>query len=323
MTQNTIKRLIENSYPVRCCYYCLSDWWAGKAYRAGRLTTESGSTHAALASEQSVTYINGVFGDYKKYSDIEKFSGRVAEIGPGDNCGVGLLFASDGCTAVDLVDRFYSKREPIAHAKIYEALIKESTEVQTLLKGVALDDEDNFPKVRRWYGPQAAAEVFFQTHTGYDFIVSRAVFEHLYDPISALSAMAKALNPGGLMLHKVDLRDHGMFSKSFHELKFLEVPDILYRRMTTASGKPNRLLANKYRDCLNSIGLDYTLLVTRLAGVGEINPHVAYEEISLDKRKESISYVRSVRSKFAKSLRMASDEDLSIAGLFIVAKKIE
>jgi 2-polyprenyl-3-methyl-5-hydroxy-6-metoxy-1,4-benzoquinol methylase len=53
---------------------------------------------------------------------------------------------------------------------------------------------------------QMPAEEFFLSHHGYDFILSCAVIEHLYNPLAALRAMAKALNPGGVMIHAVDCR---------------------------------------------------------------------------------------------------------------------
>jgi len=65
-----------------------------------------------------LAYIEEVFNDSKRYSGVRRFSGRVAEVGPGDNCGVGLLFLTGGYESVDLVDRFYSKRNSQLSAKL-------------------------------------------------------------------------------------------------------------------------------------------------------------------------------------------------------------
>jgi len=148
------------------------------------------------------------------------------------------------------------------------------------------------------------------------------VFEHCYDPLSALLKMTDALNLGGMLLHKVDLRDHGMFSKHFHELKFLEIPDWLYPLMTCASGRPNRVLLHRYKQCMAGLPLDTKFLVTHLAGVGDIIPHRIYSDIPLNLRQQAINYIQSVRHKFADSLHNVSDEDLSVAGMFIVARKV-
>ena len=134
--------------------------------------------------------------------------------------------------------------------------------------------------------------------------------------------MAGALTDGGMMLHEVDLRDHNMFSRHFHELKFYEVPDRMYYFMTKSAGYPNRVLINQYHTIIQQTKLDYKFLITRLAGVGEIKPYIPYDEIPCPLRKESLNYVRSVRKRFASSFASLSDEDLSITGFFLIAKNI-
>jgi SAM-dependent methyltransferase len=316
-----MKQLIKGNYPIACGYYLLSDWLAGLRYRSGGIDTDSGTAHQALSAEQSVDYVEEVFEDYRKYAGVTRFAGRVAEVGPGDNCGVGLLFLQDGCVGVDLVDRFYSRRNASSQALVYRRMRERHPGLAPFLDGIDPQQEDAFRGLKRWYGADAAAEEFFLARTGYDFIVSRAVFEHLYAPLVAIERMVGALNPGGMLLHKIDLRDHGMFSTKFHELKFLESPDWMYRRMTTASGRPNRVLVHEYRKCLAACRVTFELLVTRLAGVGDVVPHLPYRDIPAVLREKSSAYVRRVRHKFAASFRGVTDEDLSVAGVFIVAKK--
>jgi len=289
-------------------------------FLSGDISTTSGTIHGALSVKESVNYIENVFADYKKYSGV-KFHGRVAEIGPGDNCGVAMLFLQEGCESVDLVDRFYSIRDTRSQATIYNALGLKYFELGEFLENADLNDEATFKSIVRHYGEKAAAENFFAAHVGYDFIVSRAVFEHLYEPRVALERMVSALNCEGYLLHKIDLRDHEMFSVTHHELKFLEVPDWLYPWMTVWTGRPNRVLLHEYRDAMQSLKLEGQLLVTRLAGVGDINPHVPYEAIPFMLRDKSTAYVRAVRKRFAPSFRHVSDEDLSVAGVFLVARK--
>lgn len=319
--RDKLVQAIRSSMALSCTYYIFSDFWTRMRFRMGNINTESGTIHSSLSLQSSLNYIYEVFSDYKRYSSIASFYGRVAEVGPGDNCGVGLLFLADGCFSVDLVDRFYSRRNPDAHAQIYSTLLESDANLNASFKHADLNNESTFSGINRYYGPEAAAESFFINHKGYDFIVSRAVLEHLYNPLNALTKMVEALNVGGLLLHKVDLRDHGLFSKQFHELKFLEVPDWLYPLMTSASGRPNRVLVNGYKKCMVKMNLETQFLVTHLAGVGDINPHRIYSEIPLDLRQKAITYVQSVRHKFATSFHDVSDEDLSIAGVFIIARK--
>jgi hypothetical protein len=112
-----------------------------------------------------------------------------------------------------------------------------------------------------------------------------------------------------------------MFSTRFHELKFLEIPDWLYTHMVRHSGRPNRIRSDKYVAVLGSLGLDVSLYVTRLAGVGDIVPYAAYETIPKSLRDRSAAYISSIRHAFSRSLRRVSDENLSITGFFVVARK--
>ena len=206
-------------------------------------------------------------------------------------------------------------------ADIYRELLSHHPVLRSRFDGVDLSDEGQFKGLRRYYGQSASMEEFFLEHRYYDFIVSRAVMEHVTDPVVGLERMSAALLPCGMMLHKVDLRDHGMFSQQFHELKFLEVPEWAYRRMVQASGGPNRIMIDQYRAALSRLGLEYSLFITRLAGVGDITPHLPYEVLPKSLVEQSLGFVRSVRHRFCKEMQGLSDEDLSVGGIFMVARK--
>ena len=86
--------------------------------------------------------------------------------------------------------------------------------------------------------------------------------------------MDELLLPGGYMIHKIDFRDHGMFSDKHHPLTFLTIPGSLYTLMTHDSGKPNRRLISYYRRKTTELGYDTHLLITRIVGSeSEILPH--------------------------------------------------
>ena len=316
-----IRDFVKKRFWLTCAYYLADNGRAKWRGYAGNIETDSGTAHVGRSMDSSLAYIEDVFNDYKRYSGASQFGGRVAEVGPGDNCGVGLMCLADGCTSVDLVDRFYSKRDAEQHAAIYRALVERYPERFAKLGDFDVNDEATFKGLQRFYGESAAAERFFAEPDRYSFIVSRAVLEHVYDPRLAIEKMVAALKRGGMLLHKVDFRDHSMFSDYQHELKFFEVPDVLYPRMTRDSGRPNRVLINTYRQVLAEVIPDHRLLVTRLAGVGDIEPHLPYDQIDSVRRRDAVDYVKSVRSKFSKSLRAISDEDLSVAGIFLVARK--
>jgi SAM-dependent methyltransferase len=136
---------------------------------------------------------------------------------------------ADGATKVDLADRFYSHRDAPYHAQVYQALANQNPQITELLKTANLHDEATFPGITRYYGPQAAGESYFNERASiYDFIISRSVLEHTTDPVLTLESMYHALKPGGYLIHKIDLRDHGMFTPHHHDLKFLELPRGIY-----------------------------------------------------------------------------------------------
>jgi SAM-dependent methyltransferase len=315
------RRLVKRSYWATCAGLLVRNCLDARRFAAGNIETSSGTLHSGWSPIEGVTYIEEVVRDYAAYAGVDAFRGRVAEVGPGDNCGVALLLLANGCDHVDLADRYYSKRNPAQQAAIYRALAERHPRVREMLADADLTNEETFPRLSRYYGKRAAAEEFFSTHGEYDLIISRAVGEHLYDPCRAVRAMAKALRPGGTLLHKIDLRDHEMFSLFHGELKWLEVPESLYRLMTSASGRPNRVLAHEYRNALVEAGLNASLLVTRLAGVGDITPHKEYDAIESDVRRRAEQFVNARRRHFARKFQPVAAKDLATAGIFLVATK--
>ena len=311
----SIAGLVKRSVALTCAWYLLDDWRARRRLAAGRLETTSGARHAALDHAASLAYIERVHADYLAYADVERFTGTIAEIGPGDNFGVALLFLAGGAETVHTIDRYRPLRDAVAQAAIYDALARRHR-LAHLFDGPP--GEDTIRGVVTHAGEPA--ETFFRDHAlAYDTIVSRAVLEHLYDPLGSLDDMAGALNPGGRLVHRIDLRDHGMFA-GHHPLTFLTLGNRLYGCMTRGAGRPNRVLAPQYREWLTNSGLEGEVRVTRLAGVaGEIEP-TAWEAIAPAIREAALATVRGIRPGLALPFRAMADEDLAISGILLSAK---
>ncbi len=311
----SIAGLVKRSIALTCAWYLLDDWRARRRLAAGRLETTSGARHAALDLAASLAYIDRVHADYLAYAGIDRFTGTVAEIGPGDNFGVALLFLAGGAEAVHTIDRYRPRRDAVAQAAIYGALAQRHG-LAHLFDGPP--GEETIRGVVAHAGEPA--ETYFRNRElAYDAIVSRAVLEHLYDPLGALDDMTGALNPGGRLVHRIDLRDHGMFA-GHHPLTFLTPGNRLYGRMTRGAGRPNRVLAPGYRDWLAGSGLKGEIRVTRLAGVaGEFEP-VTWDAIAPASREAALATVRRIRPKLAPSLRSVADEDLAISGILLTAQ---
>ncbi len=282
--------------------------------------TRSGARHAGSSIDESVDYVASVFNMYKAAAGVRKFHGRIAEIGPGDSCGIGLMFLADGCRQVDLVDRFFSARDEQHQQAINRALVERLPQLTSLRRNGSFS-ESSFPALMRHYGESAAAEIFFQDRKDYDYIVSCAVLEHVYDPLSALAAAASALHAGGVMLHQIDCRDHAQFSESFHELKFLELGESLYSPLKWRGG-PNRVRLSAYVNVLQRQQMTFTIYINSMAGIAEeLPPCTTLNNVARPVLDASRRYVSRVRAGLAMPFRHMSDEDLMITRFLLVAGK--
>ena len=318
-------KAVLNVWPyAKSLAYVADDLGRGARQRLGRIESESGSTHQAWATEDSVAYVEEVFNDYLTYGGLDHLGGSAAEVGPGDNAGVALLLQWAGCQTVDLVDRFRSRRSPDQQKLIYQALAHRHQP-----DGLADSWDDERLSGITWRLGSSAEDFFAQCaqegRPGYDLIVSRAVLEHLYDPLGAIRSMAASLKHSGRMVHKVDFRDHGMFTPAHHPLTFLRFPTPLYREMTRRSGRPNRVLLHRYRDLAEELrrsgSLEVTLLVTSLVGEGEVAPHVPFAALPPAALQRAVKKVESQRHRFAREFANVAPEDLAVSGIFWIGTR--
>lgn len=313
------------------CYHIYDNWWTKRQFSSGKIELTSGSTHWDKTLKESLSYIDQVFEDYLFYSgiSIDMLRGkRILEIGPGDNVGVALKFLLAGAKRVVCLDKFFSKYNWEQQRKIYQAMIEQLPDRGRQIFDEVIDLEtgimSNPQKLVCSYGMgiERAEEVF--EPESFDLIVSRAVFEHLYNPDAAFSTMDKLLSPGGYMVHKIDFRDHGIFSKHHHHpLTFLTLPEAIYRRMVYDSGKPNRKLINYYRQKTAGSGYETKILITSIVGVeSEVEPHQERVIFGTHYSQETLSLLKNIRPHLQNEFRDLPDEDLMVAGIYLVAKKL-
>jgi SAM-dependent methyltransferase len=303
-----LARLVRRSHALTCVYYLMDDWRARRRLASGRIETRSGRRHADLDLDASLAYVRSVVDDYLGYAGRDRFAGRLAEIGPGDSLAAAALALMRGAREVHTVDRYRTTRDSAREATILHALCTDHGHDPVLVE-----------RVHEHAG--SPAETFFaRTDLTFDWIVSRAVLEHLYDPIAALDAMAARLAPGGVLVHRIDLRDHGMFDG--HPLTFLTVPDRLYHAMTVGSGRPNRVLAPEYAAWLRRSGLTGSVRISRLAGrAGTVDP-APWDALDAAARREALATVATIRPRLAARYQGLPDEDLAVAGIVLVAERV-
>lgn len=316
----SLRTNLKSSLLLRSIKYLVDDYWQGIKNSLSITRTLSGTRHLNYQTQESISYIENVFNDYKVYGSISHFRGRVAEIGPGDNAGVAMLIRKDGADKVDLIDRFHSVRDRKHQEGIYRAL-SERHQLNDLRKTKDWD-EDHLEGIK-WFKGVSAEEHFAESGLRYDYIISRAVFEHLYDPLTTLGNMIKSLEPQGKIIHKIDLRDHGLFSSYGHELSFLSIPEFFYRRMVRNSGRPNRILAPDYVRFLEAMAdrIEYKVYATRLVGVGEINPHLEIRDLEALQKSKARQTVEARRARMSHRFREMPADLLAVSGIFLEITK--
>ena len=310
------RALIKRSVALTCAYYLFDDWRARRRLAAGELATASGARHEDLDIDASHAYVARVYGDYLAYGGLDRFSGTVAEIGPGDGFAVALRILGGGADHVHAIDRWVSRRDADAQRRIYGALA-ERHDLAWLFDGAPAEETI---RDLTYHAGQPAETFFRESGLRFDAILSRAVMEHLYDPLAALDDMAESLAPGGVMIHRIDLRDHGMFA-GHHPLTLLTLSDGLHRRMTRGAGRPNRVLAPAYRAWLEGSGLSGGIAMSRLAGVGGEQDPAPWEALDVGIKAQALDCVRTIRPRLGKRFKAMRDEDLAVAGLVLVARK--
>lgn len=309
------KSLIKSNIYLTAFVYIVYNMRIRWRLRYGDIKTRSGTTHSGLDINDSLNYILNVFRDYQAVSGRNICHGKVAEIGPGDNAGVACLFLAHGAECVDLADRFFSLRDEAQQQAIHQALQNENPNVPNI------SPDGEIPGVQRFYGSDAAGETFFLNHKGYNTIISRSVLEHVDEPELVLRRMFDALNPGGALVHKVDLRDHGMMTPYSHDLKWMEIPEWLFQCMVRGSGYPNRFLFHEYKRVLCSLNPNCRFYIAGLNGVEALDTFYKLEDIPPHLREKSHQHILRHRQNLARHLRDVPLDDLMVSSFFFVCEK--
>jgi SAM-dependent methyltransferase len=196
--------------------------------------------------QNSPFYAFHVFAEMSRCAVEQGFRpGKVLEIGTGATLGNLFCFAASGverATGVDI--------EPIANCP--PAFYRELKDYLACVGGfawwrnyAALDarpemsyphcwekmDAEALYKRIEYCSPVRSDRLPFQDDT-FDFCYSVAVFEHLDQPDGTLANLHRVLTPNGLMVHEIDLRDHG----STDPLRFLGLSENEYLQSTQKYG---------------------------------------------------------------------------------------
>jgi len=221
----------------------------------------------------------------------------VVEYGPGDCPGVALLLLAKGASKVYCVDRFPMVTMSAKNVEVLRCLRSRlSVEEAARFDGAFIDAAEpglGFNRDRLEYVVSQHGLSGLQGQA--NLVLSRAVLEHVDDLPGTFADMKRALKDGGVALHQVDLRSHGLHRNN--PLDFLEWPNWLWALMYSHKGVPNRWRANRYREIVTALGVENILIETT-------------------SRVPAIT-VREARPRLAAPFHDLDEEDLACLGLWV------
>jgi SAM-dependent methyltransferase len=330
--KDELKNMATKSKTALVAYKIYHNWQFKRRFASGNTESLHGSTHSHIPLSDSLAYINAQFEDYLRYGELtpESLAGkRIFELGFGDNIGVALRFLAVGAGHVVCLDKFYSKRDNEQERQIYLALRETLNEEERGRFDEAVDltgeIKINTALLECIYGVDVENSEELKNAEPFDFVISRGAIQDIFEPDAAFAAMNRILKPGGVMLHKIDLSDQGMFREyGMNPLTFLTIADSVYRLMAEGSGKPNRKKMSYYRGLLENLGYDVKILITDIigrGGRGDLSPHKEQIAHGVDYTDETLSLVQEVRPKLSAGFKNMSDEELLVDGIFVIARK--
>jgi SAM-dependent methyltransferase len=175
-------------------------------------------------------------------SAIGPFEGKtIVEVGPGDSIALAPLFIGAGAKKYIAIDRFLGDVYGDSATQIYRALSAGEWQKDVELHACSIEDA---------FAISA------------DVIVSYNALEHLGDLGRAFKNMARMLEPGAVMAHRIDYGPHDVWERCENKLEFLSFPDWLWNLMGSNRGYPNRLRHDAVLALLHDAGFSTKAKVT-------------------------------------------------------------
>ncbi len=273
-----------------------------------KLTHPTGRGGGERSGSQDADYFIRCFTEYFEQlglniEESEQYlkGKKVLEYGPGDILGMALLMYAHGAETVHCVDRFPLEKMSEKNLEIYNILLGFLEDEKRVRAKNAFRENG---KPESGFNPNAITysvvpDGLVRREKEYDLIISRAVLEHVNDLEKTLLDIGKALKKGGISIHEVDLKSHGL--DRYQTFDFLTWPDMLYRLMYSHKGYPNRWRIDKYKEWIKRSGL-------------RCNKFVPTEKLEQEK-------IDIIMPKVAKPFRHISAEELSWLGFWMVLKR--
>ena len=309
-----IKKLIKQYIWLNILYRLVKEMSVCIKIKNKNFFFKTGQRNQKGDLEKSVIFYDRVVVWYNQIVPIEHGflqNKKVLEVGPGDSLAMALRFLQFGAQEVTCVDKFYCERDEEFEQSLYMAI--ESKYSSSFLRDGKLPHD----KIAYNYG-RGIEELDKKDY--YDFICSISVLEHIYDIDRAIDSMDKMLVVGGVMAHRIDLRDHAMF-EYHHPLTFLTIHESLYKSFSYCSNNPNRRRINYYQNKMKTMGnYEYQIFVT---AVNNKNLHTFKEKVILGVDYDicDVELIDNIRDNLSQDFKTLTDEELLITDIFLYATK--
>lgn len=296
----TLRRIVQATLTNQIARFAPSFY----VQMTGQTGRGAGEVHLDDVSE----YFERCFEEYFEQLGVSKSAltdyvkgKRLLEYGPGDMPGVAMLMVAHGAEQVLCVDRFPLVRMSPKNVQIVKLMLEHLSPAQRERAESCFiqkaQPQSGFDSRLIDYLVRPSGLSGLQNEM--DLVFSRAVLEHVNDLPATFRDMHAALKPGGIAIHLVDLKSHGLHRRN--PLDFLCWPAWLWSLMYSGKGVPNRLRVNAYRDAATQSGLEILTLEPTL--------------------RASPEDVRAVRTELATPFRELSEEDLSWLGFWLICRK--
>lgn len=322
-----LRRSVDKSGLLIICSQIYKNWFSKRTNKEIRRESTCGSVHKTKTLKESLDYIDSVFFDYLRYSQISEkafHDKKILEIGHGDNLGVALRFLAAGAKQVVCLDKYYTPRDTDRERRIYKALRERLNSKTKLYFDASVDLSQgikvNPRKLLTLYGVGVErAEALFKPKS-FNFIVSNTVLQYISDVDGAFKVMDRLLVPGGWMLHRIDFRDFLFEKRGFHSLTYLTVPGLIYSLMVGRQPMNNRRLINYYRDKMAKLKYKTKILVTHILA-SDIHSYKEGVKYGRDYSAGTLALVKQIRPKLVEDFKNLTSEDIMVRGIFLIARK--
>lgn len=264
---------------------------------------------AQLRTTNSSSVYN--FGIYQIYRGVlDQYDRPVAnvrmlEIGPGVNLSAGVIFVMSGAAKYYGLD-IYRHPDVVAAAQyetvasLYRLVAPQQIRrpVEEFMKVRDGQVEFDRDRIEHLY-PRQSYDIPLSAGS-LDYVFSHATMEHVADPMRTVEAIHRVLASGAVTVHQIDLRDHDDFSRP---LEFLKVDAAAWANKHRNPARAH-LYLNRWR------ASDFTAAFEK-AGF----------RILQARATETYPVTEEMRRSLDAEFRKHTLDDLSVVGLFIVARK--